>query len=51
MPDATTTVDLDGHLDAIAEQGYTVHPNVLPVVEGVLDGGARRDDGMVWGDV
>ena len=30
MPDATTTVDLDGHLAAIAEQGYTVLPDVIP---------------------
>ncbi|HWJ64323.1 MAG TPA: phytanoyl-CoA dioxygenase family protein [Acidimicrobiales bacterium] len=29
MPDATTTVDLDGHLAAIAEQGYTVLTDVI----------------------
>ncbi|MGN6695151.1 MAG: phytanoyl-CoA dioxygenase family protein [Aquihabitans sp.] len=29
MPDATATVDLDGHLAAIAEQGYTILPDVI----------------------
>lgn len=39
MPDATTTVDLDGHLAAIADQGYTVLPDVIPpdVVAALLD--------------
>jgi len=30
VPDATTTAELDGHLDAIAEQGYTILPGVIP---------------------
>jgi ectoine hydroxylase-related dioxygenase (phytanoyl-CoA dioxygenase family) len=29
VPDATTTVDLQGHLAAIAEQGYTVVPDAI----------------------
>ena len=39
MPDATTTADLDVHLDAIAEQGYTVLPDVIPpdLVAALLD--------------
>ena len=30
MPDATTPPALQGHLDAIAEQGYTVLPGAIP---------------------
>ena len=39
MPDAISTVDLDAHLAAIAEQGYTILPDVVPpdLVAALLD--------------